>query len=85
MAGCRPVTVKDATPSGNTSAYTKPGERSQRYLSTRRFSKCTCEEAPFLSQHPLSVPYAKSLLQAAVESWDPLQGDGVVGEVGLAK
>lgn len=30
-------------------------------------------------------PYAKSLLQAAVKSWDPLQGDRVVGEVDLAK
>lgn len=30
-------------------------------------------------------PDAKSLLQAAVEPWDPLEGGRVVGEVDLAK
>lgn len=56
VAGCRPVTVKDASPTGNTSAYRKPGERSQRYLPNKRFNKGDCVEAPFSNQRPLLLP-----------------------------
>lgn len=76
VAGCRPVTVKDATPRGKTSAYRKPGERSQRYLSAKGGSERGEEEAPSGSTAPnlmrnLSCrpPLKPGIHSRVTESW----------------